>query len=425
MNDEQTLGAAFGIGKALVRDAIWDQDRCNWLGPVNDTFLGSMLSGYGSLGPSIYDGTAGIALFLAQLGKITGDPIVTRTALGAINHATSRYSDCPDTVSLSFYTGQVGVGYAAITIGQLMDRPALVDTGKQIIFDVLSADLDGKCVLDVMLGVSASIPAIISLQDTLGRDVIKAPLLAWGDKILSLATEDDAGLSWNTTSEMQVNANGADWMEPSSTVKPNLLGYGHGACGIGLALLELGVAFDVPAMVSAGKRAFDYESHWFDDAQQSWPDLRYHGDKTATGRTEVAWCHGSTGIGLARLRAFALTGDPVFQAEAKTASRLTQQTLMTRLKPQTNMCLCHGVCGDVEFFINDHDTLSGDEDLVVGAVQDFIANTFVDADRPFPYGGGDRHQPPGFMLGIAGTGYALLRTMNAARPPSLLCVGVD
>ncbi|KJZ17863.1 lanthionine synthetase LanC family protein [Loktanella sp. S4079] len=420
MNDDIALRAALAIGKRLSRDAIWDQDRCNWLGPVNDRFMGTMLSGYGALGPSIYDGTAGIALFLAHLGQISGDPIIKKTALGAINHAVDRYQDCAPTVSLSFYTGHVGVGYAAIEIGHALDRPTFITKGVDILTEVLATDTKDKCILDVMLGVSASIPAIISVQDTLGRDAIKGPLLHWGEQIIASAHENDAGLSWDTTAEMQVNADGADWMQAGEMRKPNLLGYGHGASGIGLALLELGVAFNESKFTNAAYRAFDYESHWFDQTRNCWPDLRYHGDQDAKGVTEVAWCHGASGIGLARQRAHVLTGDARFLTEAQTAYALTERAMQSRLRPETNMCLCHGVCGDVELFVNAHHC--GRAQLV-RATQELIGKTFIDEDRPIAYGGGNQHQPPSLMLGLAGTGYAMLRTLSQDRPKSLLCIG--
>lgn len=418
MTDEDLKKMALQIGKKLARDAIWDGTRCNWLGPANDMFLGATMAGYGALGPSVYDGTAGIALFLAHLGQRTGDPIIQQTAQGAINHALSRYRDCPATVALSFYTGHVGIGYAAIVIGQMTGQDTLIARGKDIIAQALEAETDGTCILDVMLGVAASIPAIIALQDVLGADLIEKPLLRWGDKILAQAVEDSKGLSWDTTSEMRSNAGDADWLGQDTPAKPNLLGYGHGACGIGLALIELGAAFGQDHLITAGKKAFAYEQEWFDSARGVWPDLRYHGQAEARGRTEVAWCHGATGIGLARLRAYALTNDPAFRAQAQTAAALTQKTLPTRMTPQTNLCLCHGIGSDIELVMHP----ATDDRAVLEQVLDFIKTTYLDAGRPLAYGGGDKHQPPGLMLGLAGTGYALLRCMRQDRPQSLVCV---
>lgn len=426
MKDADILNAAGTIGMLLARDAIWDGARCNWLGPVNDVFFGKMLAGYGTLGPGLYDGTAGIALFLAELGHLTDDPVIRATAIGAIKHSVSRFRDCPETISLSFYTGHTGIGYAAVRIGQLCNQPHLLHSGISILKNTLHSDTSGKSVLDVMLGVAASIPAILSLSDVFDKDEIEEPLLTWGRKVLQLGQTSDAGLSWDTSAEMKQNAGDADWLQSDLETRPNLLGYGHGAGGIGLALLELGTAFDAQGMTDAGLQAFKYEDHWFDEDRQCWPDLRYHNDPTAKGQTEVAWCHGATGIGLARFRAYELTRDQQFLHDAHKATQLTRNALATRLTPATNLCLCHGVGSDLELILRTRDTGPVDDRGLIRKTLDFISEGFLQTHHPLPYGGGERHQPPGLMTGLAGTGYAFLRSLSAAQnspPPSLLCVG--
>ena len=418
MTQDEILEAAFKIAKTLCRDAIWDGDRCNWLGPANDVFFGAVLRGYGALGPNVYDGTAGISLFLAQVAKRTRDPIVTRTAIGAAQHAVQQHQDCPATVALSFYTGHIGIGYAAVQVGQLLGHPDLVTRGRDLILATLNRDHPTTCLLDVMLGTAASIPALIAIQDVLGATTIKEPLLAWGTRILLAADDTAFGLSWDTSSEMKTNAGDVDWLDADH---PNLLGYAHGASGIGLALIELGVAFDRADFIRAGKRAFAYEDSWFDQVHQVWPDLRYHNDPTAKQITCVAWCHGAVGIGLARLRADALLMDNAFSAQIDTAKDAVIRALGDRLKPDTNMCLCHGVMGDMDLIIalgQSHRTAKLITDCAT-----LVRTEFLDQDRPLPYGGGDSHCPPGLMLGLAGTGYGLLRLLKENRPASLLCVG--
>ena len=70
-----------------MRDAVWDGDRCNWFSPVFDEFGGVQQLGWGTLGPTLYDGTAGIGLFLALLHRATGDEVIAATASGALEHA--------------------------------------------------------------------------------------------------------------------------------------------------------------------------------------------------------------------------------------------------------------------------------------------------------------------------------------------------
>jgi len=54
------LEIADRIGAQLCRDALWEGDRCNWIGCLR--YAGDIA--WGALGADIYAGTAGIALFL-------------------------------------------------------------------------------------------------------------------------------------------------------------------------------------------------------------------------------------------------------------------------------------------------------------------------------------------------------------------------
>ena len=54
------LDAATAIGVGLARDAIWDGDRCNWLGDVMELVLGSWQVVHRSFGTDLYGGTSGV-----------------------------------------------------------------------------------------------------------------------------------------------------------------------------------------------------------------------------------------------------------------------------------------------------------------------------------------------------------------------------
>src|SRR5207249_10174819 len=72
------LEAARRIGRGLVRSAYWAADRglCNWVGRSTQelTQVGApIVPTVAALGPDLYGGSAGVALFLAQLAAIAGD----------------------------------------------------------------------------------------------------------------------------------------------------------------------------------------------------------------------------------------------------------------------------------------------------------------------------------------------------------------
>jgi lantibiotic modifying enzyme len=95
------LEAAVQIGRAICRSAYWDQEQsfCNWVGrsPLEAQPTGERLTPtVTALGPELYDGTSGVALFLAHLFARTGITEFRRTALGAIFNERQKYSLCKD-----------------------------------------------------------------------------------------------------------------------------------------------------------------------------------------------------------------------------------------------------------------------------------------------------------------------------------------
>ena len=92
---ERFLDVAWSIGTRLCRDAIWDGNRCNWLGDSMEAHAGEWKVAHKSFGGDLYSGTSGIALFLARLHRMRPDPLLAQTARGAIAQALSRVDDLP------------------------------------------------------------------------------------------------------------------------------------------------------------------------------------------------------------------------------------------------------------------------------------------------------------------------------------------
>ena len=80
------LEVASRIGRRLTQQALWHEDRCNWLGFLTLEFslVPSSNALLAAMGPDLYEGTSGVALFLAELHAVTGNPDVRRVAIGGI-----------------------------------------------------------------------------------------------------------------------------------------------------------------------------------------------------------------------------------------------------------------------------------------------------------------------------------------------------
>ena len=245
-----------------------------------------------ALGPELYGGTAGIALFLAQLHARTNDDRVSRTALGAMRHAMWQSEKAPSAVAGSFYSGLVGIAYAAVRVGILLNEAELVDAGFRLAARGVPAS-DGSGPLDVIGGNAGAIAPLLWLAELRADNSLHDRRSSWRPSWQGRRPERDGTWCWDPG-----RASGKG-LGP----RP-LCGFAHGASGMGLALLEMGVRHRQQEWIEGGLAAFAYEDRLYDDDRQNWPDLREFGSRPAGADAPkssfmVAWCHGAPGIGLA------------------------------------------------------------------------------------------------------------------------------
>jgi hypothetical protein len=118
MTDRDTLlEAAHRIGRRVAGQARWSGGACTWTVMRPDRSDPAHLKPMAVTGGgTVYSGTAGIALFLLELPRATGDSEIGRAAEGAVRWALAD----PDVHStpFGFYSGRVGVAYAAARAGR-------------------------------------------------------------------------------------------------------------------------------------------------------------------------------------------------------------------------------------------------------------------------------------------------------------------
>jgi len=173
----------------------------------------------------------------------------------------------------------------------------------------------------------------------------------------------------------------------------------------------------------AAMEGFAYEDSCFDITQQNWPDFR----NMATTQTEqgpkfscaCAWCHGAPGIGLSRLRAYELTGNPQFYQTANAAANTTYRGL--QFKQLGNYSLCHGLFGNAELLLY-ADQVSKDTTFTqsVEAMAYDAIDKYINHKMAWPNGTQSEYNTPDFMIGMAGIGYGFLRLAEPNRFNSAL-----
>jgi lantibiotic modifying enzyme len=414
MTAPSLVDAATAIGRALCSGAYWHERRCNWLGrTANEAADPSMplTPTVAALGPDLYGGTAGIGLFLAQLHTRMEDDAVRATALGAIRQSLSKSDAGPPRLARSFYSGSIGMAYAAARIGCLLDEAALVEDG--LALARRAAASDGDHLLDVIGGHGGAISPLLWLASLPGGADLASQALRLADDLAAAAIT--GGDVWRWDNERACGAG----------VGPTpLCGFAHGASGMGLAMVEAGVHFGRDDLIAGGLAAFRYEDGLFDDAQANWPDLREYAHSSSGARSfMVAWCHGAAGIGLARLRALQLL--PARRAELeKGVQRAVHATTAAYVTApeEADASPCHGRAGLAETLLVAAEVLDEPSHAARVTTRWSAAAAAHHDPASWPCGVASGVNNPSLMLGFAGIGYSLLRADRPAETPSVLMV---
>lgn len=358
----------------------------------------------GKLGPDLYAGVLGIALFLAALDHVRSRDdhreLVTRAIAPLRRTLRELAGDTDRAQRLRFQLGGfVGLGafvYTFVRIGGWLDEPALVGEAHDLTRLLTTDCILGDGHLDVVDGSAGAVLALLAL------DAVAPEANAAGATPLALASACARHLL-----DRRVSHEGRPraW---AGHGKPPLGGFAHGAAGIGYALLRLFARTGDEALRAAALEGFAFEDSLFQAGAANWLDPR-------TGRLleQRAWCHGAPGIALGRLGAL-----DVHDARAELGPLLQG----TRSIPDTTLDhLCCGNLGRADILLHAHQALGDDQPL-----NDALALAGRTVDRAEEAGGFALVRPgeapglrPSLFHGISGVGLALLRL---AAPGSLPCI---
>ncbi|HET7461748.1 MAG TPA: lanthionine synthetase LanC family protein [Longimicrobium sp.] len=423
------LEAARRIGERVAAAAEWTSDTAaTWtvMSPDRDNPALRVAKPATASG-TFYEGTSGIALFLAHLWDVTGrsDDALLKAALGGIQYALDETGELP-AASFGFHGGRVGIAYAAAVIGRLAGRPELVRAAQTVLEGAAGHEEEDRG-LDVIGGGGGAIQALVAMAPWLDDPQVALGMARrLGDHLIGAADHEPEGWCWGTMRGSAVR---------------HLCGYAHGSAGVGHALLELYLATGDSRYRYAMEQAFLYESCFFDPESSNWPDLRHGelGEYLYAGRTEElkqrllagddlppqparymsAWCHGAPGIGLSRLRAWQTLGEAAYLDDARAALRATLASLED---PRMNYSLCHGRGGNAETLMVAAEVL-GERELLERPRQVAVEGweTYEAKGQRWACGTMQGAPDPGLLLGESGIAYFLLRL---ARPgvPSVLVV---
>lgn len=351
----------------------------------------------------LYDGSCGIALFLAALNKVTNETEFRNLALESLQPLHKVLQDL-DLKSEQQITKQIGIGggkglgsiiYALVRISQFLNEPILLKDAQQIASLITPAALACDRKFDIISGAAGAILGLLTLHQATSNSEFLEQAVTGGYHLVNHRTASKTGLRTWATLEGKL-----------------LTGISHGAAGIAYALLRLYTVTQEQIFLQVAEESIDYERSVFSPAAKNWPDFRSEKPAFVTN-----WCHGAPGIGLARLGSLAILNTDQIWQEIETALETTE-----KLNLQDIDHLCCGNFGRIDFLLVVASKLSRPEFLETAQKQAAWAVTKAlktGSFQIFPSTFTGTYNP-GFFQGSSGIGYELLRLSYPNLLPSVL-----
>lgn len=348
----------------------------------------------------LYAGSAGTLLVLALLVAELGDApaaALLRQGIAALLRAP-RPAGAP---LAGLYFGESGLALVACAAGQALSDADLIAAAGARGHAVAALPCHGP---DLMTGAAGRIRLHLLLWEATADPGQFAHAVAMGELLLALAEPIDGGLCWTLPPDY------------GSLRGKSLLGYAHGAAGIGDALLDLFAAtrdarFGVAAQAAARWIMAQATPALNDGSGLIWP--KEPGGDPAGG----SWCHGAAGIG--RFLLHLATRGGVAEA-ASMAERAAW--MVGRGARWSGPTQCHGLTGNIGFLLDMFQTTGAHAYLDAAYAQARLLDGFIveqdgrlvcQSDLPAVF-------TPDLMLGYGGVILCLLRLSQPERRFSAL-----
>ncbi|MCX5195308.1 protein kinase [Streptomyces sp. NBC_00249] len=381
----RALDLAREVGDALCDSGIERDGGLCWptrTGPGGAPFCG----------PDIYQGAAGIALFLAALGRATGEGRYTSAAREA-----ARWLAGPVWASgraqPGLYCGESGVGWFFVRLAELLDEPAYLSAAELRARRLQGVRFES---FDLLHGAAGYVTFLVRLaQATAKRSYLDEALRIgkWLIRSAKPAPDGRAGWCWPSAPQSLRNLH-----------NDALLGLAHGAAGISLALLELGVATESESVLRVPRATGELllsEVRPHPDGGWCWRESLHDESMRLQGQ-----CHGAIGIGQFLLR----LGQIEARERCAEAACQAAITAMRELPRRATPGLCHGAAGDGNFLLDCFQFLGDRNRMREARTCANLLQRFRDPERPGTYlADQDGISRPDLCVGDAGVGWFFLR----------------
>ncbi|MBV9444542.1 MAG: type 2 lantipeptide synthetase LanM family protein [Streptosporangiaceae bacterium] len=391
------ISAGRAIGDDLRARAIVSEEGATWTGPyyVERQRLVPRLMGYG-----LFDGTSGVALFLAALGRQTGlteYADLARHTLRPLQESLrlGRFETIAEAMGPGGVVGFASLIHALVRTGDFLGE-SLADDAARVAALVTERRIRAMQDCDVIAGAAGTLLSLLSLYFRTNDPGLAARAAACGDILLEKRTMAPTGVP--------------SWQSLDGTFAT---GFSHGAAGISYALLRLYSVTGNDEVRAAACDGMAHEAALFDQAYGNWPDPRQEqADLRSFGSS---WCQGAPGIGLARLGCADLADGLKVERDVEAAIAATLRVSDERIDQ-----LCCGAMGRTELLLSAARRRARPE--LERSALEIARNVLRKAEGTGCFGFGLKGavDNPGLFQGAAGIGYQMLRLAKPEELPSLL-----
>ncbi len=367
-------------------------------------------TGYG-----LYDGLAGIALFLAAVARCSGDPrmaLLARRALAPVrDRLRSAAPAYVDEYGIGGACGAASVTYALLRAGTFLGDDALIDDALHAARQLTPEAIERDASFDVLYGGAGAILALLALHRVRRSDALLELAHQCGRHLLG--RRRPARTSEGITYEV--------WPTVGGRVQ---IGFAHGSAGMVAALLRLHAATGITEYLEAALDAVRYEDSLLRVArrQPSLSDTESNDPRAPREDVEVPtnWCRGMAGVVLARLACTAGSHTGELRASAERA--LADVVWSGGAAMPALDSACCGAAGYVELLLT-AGLKWGDAGLLAaahGRASELVRRGRTARRYRLSASPGAEVYDPSLYRGTAGIGYGLLRLCHPELLPSFL-----
>lgn len=399
LTPERWLKTADEIGEHILKNSL---SGINDAGNRDKFWISTSLQGFEEniwkpdvLGFDMYNGNAGIALFLGYLGKITGREDFKEASFQAMEMPRSIMQNLEkdQPYSMGAFTGLPGIMYTLHKLAELYKDDESIDFINAHM-DTLLAMLATDEIHDVIGGAAGAMAIALSLSESSNTRLRESSLRlahASYEQLMKSCKEEAGMIYWPSVGDKSYS------------------GFSHGSAGIIAYMHKLYTRTGNQDILSNISKALRFERNLYSAKDHNWfvSDQR---DKVSNG-----WCHGAPGMLLSKLmlKEQGYT-DALLELELDTAIRTTGQHGIGN-----NPTYCHGDLGNLAVLRYAAQS-RGDTRLMDQAVSAYQYLFDEVLSREWNQKNMKSGWSLSLMIGITGFGYSMLKNYAPDEVPEFL-----